>query len=358
MNLQQIPAKNKDIRQMFKASDGYVLMSSDYSAQEPRLMAELCGDEKMIEAYKSGRDLYSEIASFAFNTTYEECLEHFPKGTPIKKIGDKWYYATENDYDKIADGETDTYADGKARRSSSKSLLLGILYGRGIKSVADQLHTTKEKAQQIQDKIFKGFPAIPKFEQDSLNMARELGCVFTFWGSKRRLPDMQLPEFSFEWLDGKHYDDDILDFSTKEIEIPIPDNIINKYLRQLSGKYSSDKKRIIESAKKENIKIIDNGGKIADATRQCVNARIQGSAAQLTKLAMIKIGNDKRLKELGFRLLVPIHDELLAECPLENVKECSKRFSDLMIEAGSGMKVPSKCDTAITKCWYGEELEI
>lgn len=127
-NLQNIPSHNKDIRKMFKASDGYVLMSSDFSQQEPKSLSALCrqqGDNKLYDIFMSGKDLYSEIASKSFNVSYEECLEHFPKGTPIKKIGDKWYYATSYDYDKLADGETDTYADGKERRTQAKSILLG-----------------------------------------------------------------------------------------------------------------------------------------------------------------------------------------------------------------------------------------
>ena len=90
-----------------------------------------------------------------------------------------------------------------------------------------------------------------------------------------------------------------------------------------------------------------------------VNARIQGSAADMSKLAMIKIGNDKRLKELGFRLLIPVHDELIAECPEENAKECVERFSQLMSEApGEKFSIPIKCDVEVTRCWYGEPIEI
>ena len=79
----------------------------------------------------------------------------------------------------------------------------------------------------------------------------------------------------------------------------------------------------------------------------------------MSKLAMILVGNDERLKELGFRLLIPVHDELIAECPEENVKECSKRFAQLMSEAAmSRLTIPIKCDVSITKQWYGEELSI
>ena len=138
----------------------------------------------------------------------------------------------------------------------------------------------------------------------------------------------------------------------------VPEEIKGKYIRRLRQAYFGQKRKIFEQANAEGIWIIDNGAKIADAQRQCVNARIQGSAADMSKLAMILVGNDERLKELGFRLLIPVHDELIAECPEENVKECSKRFAMLMAKAAeSRLTIPIKCDVSVTKEWYGDELK-
>lgn len=337
-NLQNIPSHNKDIRKMFVASDGYVLMSSDYSQQEPKIMTQMCQDPKMIDAYKHGKDLYAEIAALSFNTTYENCLEFRPDGT--------------------------TNPEGKNRRSQAKSILLGVLYGRGVPSIAEQLGTTTEKAQKIKDSVFKGFPAIPQFEEDSLVMAEELGYVTTLWGRKRRLPDLQLEEFEFRWKDGSPPDDDLLDFDEDVSEgvdksYDVPDEVQAKYIRRLRRCKPWDKRKIFEEANAEGIWIIDNGGRIADAERQCVNARIQGSAADMTKLAMIKVGKDKRLKELGFRLLIPVHDELIGECPEENARECEERFAALMSEAAeSRLDMPISCDVEITKQWYGERVNV
>ena len=334
-NLQNIPSHDKYIRRMFKATDGYVMMSSDYSQQEPKVMTQMCQDPLMIDAYKHGKDLYAEIAALSFNTTYENCLEFRPDGT--------------------------TNPEGKERRSQAKSILLGVLYGRGVPSIAEQLGTSTEKAQAIKDSVFKGFPAIPKFEDDSLDMAYELGYVTTLWGRKRRLPDLQLDEFEFEWKDGIAPTDDLLDFDAMNAPeaTEVPDNIKKKYLKKLKGVWGKKKNDIIKEASQEGIRIIDNGGKIADASRQCVNARIQGSAADMSKLAMIKVGNDKQLKEWGFRLLIPVHDELIGECPEEHAKECAERFAQLMSEAaGSKLTIPIKCDVEITKCWYGERVEL
>ena len=333
-NMQNIPSHNKEIRKMFVASDGYVLMSSDYSQQEPKVMTQMCGDPKMIKAYQEGKDLYAEIAALSFNTTYENCLEFRPDGT--------------------------TNPDGKNRRSQAKSILLGVLYGRGVPSIAEQLGTTTKKAQAIKDSVFKGFPAIPQFEEDSLDMAYEKGYVTTLWGRKRRLPDLQLPEYEFKWKDGAPPDDDLLDFDLEEEmnEPEVPEELQRKYLKKLNNCYFSQKRKIFEEANKEGIWIVDNGAKIADAQRQVVNSRIQGSAADMSKLAMILVGNDERLKELGFRLLIPVHDELIAECPEENVKECSERFAQLMSEAAkSALSIPIRCDVEITKAWYGDSID-
>lgn len=328
-NLQNIPSHNKDIRKMFKATDGYVLMSADYSQQEPKVMTMMCNDPSMIKAYKDGKDLYAEIAALSFNTTYENCLEFRPDGT--------------------------TNPEGKERRSQAKSILLGVLYGRGVPSIAEQLGTTTAKAQQIKDAVMKGFPAIEKFEQDSISMAEDIGYVTTLWGRKRRLPSMMLPDFEFEYLENADNADPL--YFGEDVDNEVPDSVINKYMRRLAKAWGKERIKIISQAKEEGIKIIDHT-KDKDTTK-VVNARIQGSAADMSKLAMIKLNSNKRLKELGFRMLVPIHDEILAECPEENVAEVVPLFAQMMSEApGDKFTIPIKCDVAISYRWYGEELHL
>lgn len=331
-NLQNIPSHNKDIRKMFKATDGYVLMSSDYSQQEPKVMAQLCGDEKMLDAYRKGKDLYAEIASLSFNTTYENCLEFRPDGT--------------------------TNPDGKNRRSQAKSILLGVLYGRGVPSIAEQLGTTTKKAQEIKDSVFKGFPAIKQFEEDSLYMAQNYGFVTTLWGRKRRLPVLLKPDYEFSWINGVAPDDDPLGFDDVELDTEVPDSLIQKYTRLLNRAYFGQRRKIFDQAAADGIHIEDNTKLKQDAVRQVVNSRIQGSAADMSKLAMIKVGKDERLKELGFRLLIPVHDELIGECPEENAKECAERFAYLMSTAADRLTIPISCDVACSKVWYGEEVTL
>lgn len=307
------------------------------SQQEPKVMTAMCQDPKMIQAYKEGKDLYASIASLSFNKSYEDCLE---------------FYLDENG------NKTDkTNKEGKERRSSAKSILLGILYGRGLRSVAEQLNTTKKKAQEIQDKIFKGFPAIKKFNEDSLTMAKNEGYVTTFWGRKRRLPNIQLPELEFQY-NGGMIDTDPLRFDMSTIVSDIPPQLIRKYKAKMQKAWGKERAKIIAEAKKEGLTIIDNNSKIADAKRQTVNARIQGSAADMTKKALAIIEQNERLKELGFKVVLQVHDEAVAECPIENAKECAELFAKCMADSAVDLGIPMNCDVVAFKQWYGEEISL
>jgi len=97
-------------------------------------------------------------------------------------------------------------------------------------------------------------------------------------------------------------------------------------------------------------------GKIAQAERQCFNARIQGSAASLTKLAMIDIYNDPILNQCKTKLIIPVHDELLVECPEEYADIVEKRLPEVMINAAKrgGDDVPQSCDPYNVSRWYSD----
>jgi DNA polymerase I-like protein with 3'-5' exonuclease and polymerase domains len=339
-NMQNIPSHNAEIRQMFTAAPGYVLLSSDYSAQEPRITAHLCQDPKMIKAYRDGKDLYAEMASLAFGKPYEECREFRPDGT--KNL------------------------EGKERRNHAKAIFLGICYGKGVPAIGQDLNVSTKKAQQIYDSVLREFPGLKQFMVNSENMARELGYVDTIWGRKRRLPNIQLEPYEFT-LTGEAtsasfdplFDEMSFDDMCEEASTEVDEKTKQKYIRLLNRAYSRKEKESVKAkARAEGIVIKDNGGYIAEATRQCVNSRVQGSAADMTKKAMILVGNDPKLKEWGFKLLLPVHDELIGECPEENMAKVAKRFSQLMVEAASDLCVPSKCDVEISRCWYGETIEL
>ena len=333
-NMQNIPSHNKDIRKMFIATPGYAMISSDYSAQEPRLMAHLSQDKQMIQAYLEGKDLYVEIAAIAFDTTYDECLEF------------------------RADGSKNP--EGKERRGIAKAIVLGVAYGKGIPAIAKDLNISVEKAQKIYDRIMREFPGLKKLMEDSERSAREKGYVETFWGRKRRLPNINLEPYVFEYTAEKKAENFDPFFDSDVATVEVDPDMVRLYTSKMNKARSQyDKLGVIAGAKmRDGIIIYDNTGKIAEAVRQCVNSRVQGSAADQTKIAMLLIGRNVRLRELGFRLLLPVHDELIGECPLENVKEASELFRSLMIEAAKELSIPSKCDLEITDRWYGEELDV
>lgn len=77
----------------------------------------------------------------------------------------------------------------------------------------------------------------------------------------------------------------------------------------------------------------------------------------MSKRAMILIGQNQELKDLGFKMLFPVHDEIIAECPFENRKRCGELLSGLMIQAGAEkINIPMKCDVEFFFYWYGPDV--
>lgn len=347
-NLQNIPSQKKklsdgtvidaghDIRQMFIAGEGQVIVGGDFSQQEPRCLAHMSGDESMIDAYKHGKDLYATMASKVYKVPYEDCLEFRPNGA--------------------------VNPEGKARRTSMKPILLGIMYGRGIASIAEILNISVKDAQAIVDDFYDAFPKVKQFVQDSQDFARDYGFVTTAWGRKRRLPNMQLDLIEIKRNTTAISDSfNPLDFSqTVNEDDEVEDEVYYKYLKLMNRAYGKEaKQRVKDLAKQEGYDIIDNGGYIADAERQCVNSIIQGSAADMTKIAMNKIFRDEELNRLGYKLIIPVHDEVLGVCPKENAKAVAERLEYIMIHVVDGFfTIPMKTDIEVTERWYGENINI
>jgi DNA polymerase I-like protein with 3'-5' exonuclease and polymerase domains len=326
-NLQNIPSHNKEIRQMFKAQDGYVLIGGDYSQQEPMVTAHLSKDKKMKEAFINGKDIYATIASLAFHKPYEECKEFRDDGT--------------------------VNPAGKERRTQAKSIVLGILYGRQIPSIGEQLGVSTKEAQGIYNAVLKAFPELADFIKQSQKDAKEKGYVETAWSRRRHLLDMQLEKYEFT-----DHNIDPLAFDSEQKEVP--ESVKKSYTAKLDKAYGyAQRNKLKDSLREKGIEVKDNGGFIAQAERQCVNARVQGSAADMAKLAMISINNDERMKELDFHLLICVHDEVIGECPKENAKEVKERLSYLMRMAPSHLiELPFKCDCEVSYNWYGESVEV
>lgn len=295
----------------------------------------------MITAFKNGRDIYATVAALAFNMPYEKCLEFHP--------------------------ETGEYQpDGKARRGEAKTIVLGINYGRSVVTIADQLFGTNDQmtqeekvaaAQKVYDSVLNAFPNLRTFMLSSEKHVKEFGYTETILGRRRHLPDMQLPPFEFKAM--KSYvnpDVDPLDLETLKDKSTIPDRIVKQLEKEFAGyKYFGQIARRTRELYEEGIRVINNRQKISDATRQIVNSIIQGSAADQTKMAILELERNKRWKEIGGRLLCPVHDELIAEVPIQYWKEGGEILSKCMCDAASFLPFPSKCDVTTTLRWYGVE---
>ena len=242
----------------------------------------------MQETYRKGKDLYSTMAAEAFHTTYEECLE---------------FYLDENG------NKTDkTYPEGKRRRTQIKGVLLGIMYGRGTASVAESIHSTPEEAQKIIDDFFDAYPGIKVFVEKEQEKAKLNGFTTTAWGRRRYLKHIQSEPYDFRYNENRKIDFNPLFTSTNKIEQVVPQEIRDEYISKLEKLNSYRRAKLIEQARLDGITIRDNNKDIAESNRQVVNSIIQGSAADMSKRAMILIGQNQELKDLGFRMLFPVHD--------------------------------------------------
>jgi DNA polymerase-1 len=214
-NLQNIPIRTPEgrrIRRAFVAGEGYdTLMTADYSQIEMRIMAHLSGDEGLIEAFNSGEDLHTSVASRVFNV-------------PAKQV------------------------DAELRRRV-KAVSYGLAYGQSAYGLAQGLGVTNAEATRMMEDYFARFGGIRDYLQAVVAEARKTGYTQTVLGRRRYLPDL---------------------------------NSTNPHLRQM-------------------------------AERMALNAPIQGSAADIIKVAMLNV--DRAIQQAGLksRLLLQVHDELVLE---------------------------------------------
>ena len=334
-NLQNIPSHNTDIRPMFSVPEGYCLVGSDFSQQEVRLMAAMCKDENMIQAYKDNKDVYAWVASMIYKMPYEECKEFRPDGTTNK--------------------------EGKQRRSNAKAIVLGINYSKGAKSIAEDLGITEKEAQNIYNTFFREFPKVRDFISNTQEKVKKLGYTETLFGRRRQLPDMQLQDYEITRSVAKPKNFDPTDFdSIEELDYSISSQEKKYWENKMCKSYGfMQKQKVLDEAKQEGIIIKENVMKKADAERQCVNAVIQGTASDQTKLSLIKLVNNNELKRLGFKICLIVHDEILGECPIQNAKRCGEILTDCMAHSLDGyLDMTFKCDAEYSKSWYGESINI
>jgi len=214
-NLQNIPIRTdagRQIRDTFIVGDGYAeLMTADYSQIEMRIMAHLSKDEGLIEAFRTGEDLHSFVASRAF-------------GVPIDEVTPEL-------------------------RRRVKAMSYGLAYGLSAYGLAAQLKISTEEAKVQMDQYFARFGGVRDYLMDVVDQARKDGYTSTVLGRRRYLPE--------------------LDSSNRQVR--------------------------------------------EAAERAALNAPIQGSAADIIKVAMINVFQAIKDAGLKSRMLLQVHDELLLE---------------------------------------------
>ncbi|OBF63286.1 DNA polymerase I [Mycobacterium sp. 852002-50816_SCH5313054-b] len=214
-NLQNIPIRTEEgrqIRDAFVVGKGYdELMTADYSQIEMRIMAHLSRDEGLIEAFNTGEDLHSFVASRAF-------------GVPIEEV------------------------TAELRRRV-KAMSYGLAYGLSAYGLSQQLKISTEEAKEQMDAYFARFGGVRDYLMDVVEQARKDGYTSTVLGRRRYLPE--------------------LDSSNRQVR--------------------------------------------EAAERAALNAPIQGSAADIIKVAMIEVDKAITAAGLASRMLLQVHDELLFE---------------------------------------------
>lgn len=139
-----------------------------------------------------------------------------------------------------------------------------------MKSIAEDLNVSEEKATEIYNAVLRNIPGLKRFMDESQEMARQLGYVEDKWGRRRYIPDMQLPPFEVTSVGTKNFDPF---FDSEELGVVDDcERLKRKYLQEISqAKYKQQKEKIKLNAEKDGFKIKENTRKIEDAIRQCVN---------------------------------------------------------------------------------------
>lgn len=231
------------------------------------------------------------------------------------------------------------------------------MYGMGAASLAESIKGTVQEAQEIIDNFYKAYPNVKKWIDETNENAKKNLYVEDYYGRRRRLKDLGLPRYTIRYTNKQENGEFNPLLNCLGLIETKKSPLIEKYT-QLANEcnYRGQVNKLKEQAAKDGIEIIDNNGFIARAERQCVNARIQGGAATMSKIAMRKVYDNEELRKLGFSIVFQVHDELIGECPAENADRVAEVLSDVMKNCVSDIiTVPFKCDADIAPCWYYSE---
>ena len=250
-NLQNIPVRTPlgaEMRKMFTAPKGKVLVDADYSQIELRLLAHMSGDSAMIDGFNSGVDIHTVTASQVFS---------LPQDAVPPEL-----------------------------RRAAKAVNFGIVYGISAFSLSEDIHVTVAQAKEYMEKYFQHYSGVRAYMDRVVAQGREDGYVSTLYGRRRWLPELKSSNFN-----------------TRSF-----------------------------------------------GERVALNMPIQGTAADIIKLAMIKVDARLRAEKLEARLVLQVHDELIVECP-ESEAERVKALLQEEMEGVAALSVPLVADAKAGRTW-------
>lgn len=250
-NLQNIPVRTElgaEIRRMFVAEPGNVLIDADYSQIELRLLAHISGDEVMRNAFRNGFDIHTVTASQVFGV------------------------------------QPDAVTPEMRRRA--KAVNFGIVYGISRFALAEDLGVSRKEADDYMNQYFATYSGVRHYMDEIVKTARKRGYVATIMGRRRYLPELESPVFNIR----------------------------------------------------------------AFGERVALNAPIQGSSADIIKLAMINTARRLRAENRKAKLILQIHDELIIEAPLAEAEQIKTLLREEM-ENVMRLSVPLTVDVAAGKNW-------
>ena len=255
-NLQNIPIRSELGR---KIRDGFVagkefdgIFTADYSQIEMRILAHLAQDQKLLEAFASGEDLHSTVASLVFGV----------KATEVEP----------------------------EMRRQIKAMSYGLAYGLSAFGLAQQLDISPGAASSLMEKYYLRFGGIRDYLATVVKQAKIDGYTETLMGRRRYLPDLQSD---------------------------------NKFKREI-------------------------------AERAALNAPIQGTAADIIKLAMLRVDRAIKASNLRSRMLLQIHDELLFEYVESELEQLIELVRKEMGEAYP-LKVSLSVNIGHGRSWHAAE---
>ncbi len=250
-NLQNIPIRSEEgrrIREAFIARPGCKLLAADYSQIELRLMAHLSEDERLVEAFKEGRDVHSATAAEVF-------------GVELDQVS-------------------------REQRRRAKAINFGLIYGMSAFGLGKQLSIGRDQAQTYIDVYFNRYPGVKRYMDEMRVLAAEQGYVETLHGRRLYLPEINSRNFN---------------------------------RRQY-------------------------------AERTAINAPMQGSAADLIKLAMIEVDQWLQTEAPDTLMILQVHDELVLEVPEAKLPATEQRLRELM-SGVADLRVPLVVDTGSGDNW-------